>query len=111
MIIPYGNNNVTAIEKNDTVNRWINNEYVYTSGFPSDRAKSWIGTFEYLRKPVSLKVGNQNLCEIPNAQNLGNGIVMPPSYFVAHGLFDAIESGISTTAIPINGWTEYKETK
>jgi hypothetical protein len=111
MIIPYGNDNVKAIVKSDSIYGWVSNDYVYTSGFPSDRVQSWISTFEYLRKPVSLRVGNQNLCEIPRVENMGNGIVMPPSYFVAHGLFDAIESGISTTTFPINGWTEYKETK
>jgi hypothetical protein len=111
MIIPYGSDNVKAIVKTDSAYGWVNDEYVYAAGFPSTSVQHWITTFEYLKKPVSLKVGNQNLCEVPNTGNIGNGIVMPPSYFVAHGLFNTIESGISTTSIPINGWTEYKETK
>jgi hypothetical protein len=111
MIIPYGNDNVQAVVKQDSLYGWLDKNYVYTAGLPSQRVKAWIATFEYLRKPVSLKAGNQIICEIPNAANAGNGIVMPPSYFIAHGLFDRIEGGICTTGIPINGWTEYKETK
>ena len=110
ILIPYGNDNVKALVKQDSVYGWLDNNYVYNSGFPSARVKAWISTFEYLRKPVSLKAGNQNICEVPNAANAGNGIVIPPSYYIAHGLFDQIESGISTTEVPLNGWTEYKET-
>lgn len=110
ILIPYANDNVQAVVKQDSVYGWLDKNYVYNSGFPSPRVKAWISTFEYLRKPVSLKATNQNICEVPNAANAGNGIVIPPSYFIAHGLFDRIESGISTTEVPLNGWTEYKET-
>ena len=27
-----------------------------------------------------------------------------------HGIFDEIEGNISTTKVPVNGWTDYKET-
>jgi hypothetical protein len=36
---------------------------------------------------------------------------MPPSYLVNTGVFKEIVGGISTTPVPLNGWTEYVETK
>jgi hypothetical protein len=49
-------------------------------------------------------------CEIPSADQTGNGLIVPPSYLSKHGIFNEIEGNISTTKVPVNGWTDYKET-
>ena len=72
--------------------------------------EEWINNFEYLKQDVKLMPGIYTFCEIPSAEYAGNGIIIPPSYFSNNDIFNTIEAGISTTDVPINGWTEYKET-
>lgn len=111
-IIPkYSGNNVWAIVKRDTTYGWLDRSFVYTEGFPSKNIEEWITNFEFLKEPVQLKAGQYIFCEIPSPDYAGSGIIIPPAYFSKHGIFDEIEGGISTTKVPINGWTEYKETQ
>jgi hypothetical protein len=107
MIIPVQKENVLAIVKQDTTFGWVNNNFEYTPGFPSPEIETWVKTFKYLSKEVVLKDGNQVYCEIPNKEFAGYGIIMPPSYLVKHRLFDEIVSGVNTTKVPMNGWTDY----
>jgi hypothetical protein len=111
LIIPYGRNKVWAIVKRDTTYGWLDEEFTYQSGFPSNAAEEWMKGFDFLKKEIQLKAGNQNFCEIPSPNEAGNGIIIPPRYLSFYGIFDEIEGSISTTPIPINGWYEYKETK
>ncbi|HEY5750155.1 MAG TPA: hypothetical protein VIU12_29015 [Chryseolinea sp.] len=111
MIIPYGRENILCIVKQDTVYGWVNDALVYTAGFPSEKTKEWVNSFGFLPKDIRLANGAQTLCEIPAEGNAGYGILMPPSYLVKTGLFEEIIEGISSTPIPMDGWTEYVEAK
>jgi hypothetical protein len=112
VIIPYTDaNSCFAIVKKDTLYGWVTRNFEYHDGFPNERAKEIIDNYEFLPKNLRLKGGDQAFCEIPNKEYIGNGIVMPSTYLVANGLFKEIEGGITTTEVPMNAWTEYKETK
>jgi hypothetical protein len=110
LIIPYGRENAWAVVKKDSTYGWIDQQYKYTAGFASKRMEEWFTNFEFLKQSITLKSGNYLFCEIPNPDYAGNGIIIPPAYFSSNGLFDEIESGIITTKVPVNAWTEYKET-
>lgn len=110
IIIPYRNTDVKAIVKTDTTFGWLTDTFEYKKGFPSAEAKKWVKSFSFL--PTSLRIHHEStaMCEIPRLDDTGYGIVMPPSYLVKNGIFKEIVGGITTTPVPINGWTEYVET-
>jgi hypothetical protein len=110
MIIPYQRKNCFAIVKKDTTFGWISNDFSYTQGYLDSSMKEAIENYEFLPKNLRLQAGQQSFCEIPNSENMGYGIIMPSTYLVANGLFDEIESGITTIPQPIHAYTEYKET-
>lgn len=110
LIIPYNNEGAWALVKQDTVFGWLDNEFKYTPGFVSAKMEEWYNNFEYLKQEIRLAPDSYTFCEIPSAEYAGNGIIIPSSYFSINDIFRTIESGISTTEVPINGWTEYKET-
>lgn len=109
LIIPYNRNDVWAVVKKDTTIGWLNQEFQYQVGFPSPRVERWYYDFEFLKQNIRIAAINTNFCEIPSPPYAGNGIVVPPSYLTKYGIFDEIEGGISTTSVPMNAWTEYKE--
>lgn len=111
MIIPYDKENAFAIVKQDSVYGWLDTEYEYHAGFPSEGAESWVKEFDFLPKDMRLKGDSKTFCEVPNKDYAGNGILIPPSYMVKTGLFEKVIGGISTTPVPLNGWTDYVETK
>ena len=111
MIVPASFNNTFAIVRQDSVVGWLNNYHEFQEGFPSTDVQNWFERFTYLHKNLRLAAGNQVFCEIPSQDHVGNGILMPPSYLVKHGVFEEIEHGIVTTQAPVHGYTEYKETK
>jgi hypothetical protein len=111
MIIPYNKDGAFAIVKNDSTYGWLDTKYEYHEGFPSSNAQQWVDRFYFIPSNLSLKSGNQAFCEIPLEGQAGYGIVMPPTYLVRMGIFNEIEGGITTTKVPMNGWTEYKETE
>jgi hypothetical protein len=109
-IIPYGREDAWAVVKQDSTYGWLDFHYKYTAGFASKRMEDWFNNFDFLKQSISLKAGNYAFCEIPSPEYAGNGIIIPSSYFLSNGIFDEIEGGISTTKVPVNAWTEYKET-
>jgi hypothetical protein len=109
LIIPYNREAVWAIVKKDTTIGWLNREFQFQAGFPSPRVERWYTDFEFLKQNIRLDASNTKFCEIPSPQYAGNGIVVPPSYLTKYGIFDEIEGGISTTSVPMNAWTDYKE--
>lgn len=111
LIIPYGLDDVWAIVKQDTTIGWLDGKFQYQAGFPSQRVKRWFNDFEFLKRNIRLSATNTSFCEIPSPDHTGDGIIIPSSYLSKYGIFDEIEGGISTTRVPMNGWTEYKETR
>jgi hypothetical protein len=108
MIIPYEKDHARAIVKQDTVYGWIDEAYQYQSGFPSAQAQKWVRSFAFFPKDLKLKADSViSFAEVPNADGAGSGIVMPPSYLVQTGIFNEVIVGISTTKVPLNGWTDY----
>lgn len=110
LIIPYGRDHVWAIAKQDSVYGWLDGQFSYHEGFPSTQVEQWVSKFEFLKQNIRLKPDMHTFCEIPSADQTGNGIIVVPSYLSKHGIFDEIEGNISTTKVPVNGWTDYKET-
>jgi hypothetical protein len=105
-IIPYSN---LFLVKADTTYGWLDQAFLYHTGFPNPAAGQWLKNFEFLRQPILIAAGKQTFCEIPSGQFAGNGLLPMPSYLYKFGVFQEIESGISTTAVPIEGWSEYVE--
>jgi hypothetical protein len=101
---------VWAVVKQDSTFGWLNRDFQYQSGFPSVQVERWFNDFEFLKRTIRLAASNTAFCEIPSPKFTGNGIIIPSTYLSKYGIFDEIEGGISTTSVPINGWTEYKET-
>lgn len=110
LIIPYSRekNSWAIVNQNGTYG-WIDEQFRYTAGFSSKRMEEYVNNFEFLKQSVSLKNKNYVFCEIPSVEFAGNGIIVPPSYYSGNGIFSEIESGITTTSVPVNAWTEYKE--
>ncbi|NBW34649.1 MAG: hypothetical protein EBR30_06430 [Cytophagia bacterium] len=109
LIIPYNAENAWALVKKDTAFGWLDDAYQYTPGFASAKMEAWFNNFDYLKQEIRLVPDNYTFCEIPDEKFAGNGIIIPPAYFSKNGIFPVMESGFSTTEVPINGWTEYKE--
>jgi hypothetical protein len=109
LIIPYDGDNAWAIVKQDSTYGWLDKQYKYTAGFSSTRMEEWFRNFGFLKHSLNLVNNAYSFCEIPNAGYAGNGIIMPPSYYSTYGIFNDIESGITTTSIPLHAWTEYIE--
>jgi hypothetical protein len=85
-------------------------QFIYHPGFPSVQIEQWVNKFEFLKQNIRLKPDMHTFCEIPSPDQTGNGLIVPPSYLSKHGIFDEVEGNISTTKVPVNGWTDYKET-
>lgn len=110
VILPYTFDQAKGIVKKDSVYGWLDQQYVYHEGFPSSRAEKWVNDFDYLKRPLTFRDGNTVFAEIPAPDHAGFGILVPATYLVKTGIFNTIEGGISTTKVPLNGWTEYIET-
>lgn len=111
MVIPYQKGSAFAITRQDTLYGWIDRSFHYNEGFPSPEAADWVLSYEFLPTNLRLKADSTiAFAEIPHIEWAGFGIVVPPSYLVKTGIFNEVITGISTTAIPISGWTDYVET-
>ena len=103
MIIPYEKAEVYAITRTDSTYGWIDNEYQYHEGFHSPEVEQWVKTFQFLSAELTIESGKQALCEIPNSDYTGWCIAIPPSYYVKTGLFNAIETDITSWDMPEGG--------
>lgn len=106
MIIPYTSD--VIIVKQDSSYGWVGNDLVYHSGLADSTTLKWVHHFGYLKKNFSFDRGSYALCEIPLDQRSGYGILLPPSYLVANGIFGDIEGGIGNSRGP--SWKEYIKT-
>jgi hypothetical protein len=111
LIIPYHQSGAIALVKQDSVYGWLNGEKQFVTGFPSKEAEQFVRTYSFLPADLRISYELEGLCESPDAAQIGSGCVMPSSYLVASGIFNRVINGITTTKIPMNGWTEYIETK
>lgn len=111
IIIPVASDSTFAVVRQDTTFGWFTADYKFRQGFPSKKVGDWVQNFSYLKKNLRLASELQSLCEIPLQDYLGSGIAMPPSYLVKAGIFEEMEDGIATTPVPLNAYTEYKETE
>lgn len=106
IIIPY---NTQYVVKNGSAYGWLDDRFIYHEGFSSVAAENWVKNFEFLKQPVLIAPIRQAFCEIPSEDYAGNGILPMPSYLSKYGVFKEIESDISTTDVPLHGWSEYRE--
>ncbi len=110
MIIPYPAEE-TLIVKKDSVYGWFNAAYqYYPSGFSSPTAEKYVKQFQFLPSQFVLGEKKQVLCEIPNAEYLAYGIIIPSSYWTRTGIFNEIIGGFTIGDLQRNAWTEYIET-
>jgi hypothetical protein len=109
MLMPYGQEDIHAFTQTDTTYGWIDAQFQHHEGFPSTNAAEYVRTFQFL--PKDLTLDNQlALCEIPNEEHAGIGMIIPPSYFVKLGLFEQVITGMTTTDMPFAGWNGYIKT-
>lgn len=111
MIVPYNLGGAYAIVKTDSTYGWFDDTFQFTAGFPSTDAEKFIMSYGFLPQQLKITMEFQGIAEIPDREEIGRGWIMPPSYFVATGVFPPVIDGISTTKVPMHGWTEYVETK
>jgi hypothetical protein len=105
-LVPYEDNQVYALAKNDTTYGWISTSYEFKPGFPSKDAEKFILNYEYLPDQLTLGYNNQDLCEIPSEQYIGEGILIPPSYLTHSGLFQEVINNFSMSNNLYRGNTE-----
>jgi hypothetical protein len=110
MIIPYKKESAIAIVKSDSTYGWIDEASQFHSGFPSLAAEQWVGAFGFIPSAMKISKHTEGICESPTETQIGRGVFMAPSYLYRTGVFERITDGISTTEIPMHGWTEYIET-
>ncbi|MBT1711190.1 hypothetical protein KK062_23300 [Fulvivirgaceae bacterium PWU5] len=109
MLMPYEQEDIHAFTQTDTTYGWIDALFQYHEGFPSIKAEEYVRTFQFLPKDLTLD-NQQTLCEIPNEEHAGIGMIIPPTYFVKLGLFEQVITGISTADMPFAGWNGYIKT-
>ncbi|MEQ1586751.1 MAG: WG repeat-containing protein [Cyclobacteriaceae bacterium] len=96
LIIPYVTQETKALVKIDSVYGWLDPNFIYHAGFPFDEAMDYLNKFSFLEKPLRLDGKEQPLCQVPDPEEIGNGIIIPPSYLVRYGIFDPILPGFVT---------------
>jgi hypothetical protein len=110
MIIPYRIGEAIVIVKNDSTYGWIDGNGQQHSGFPNLASEAWVSSFGFVPSNIRISNDSDGLCEPPTEAQIGRGIFMPASFLVHTSIFDRVVDGISTTAVPMHGWTEYIET-
>jgi hypothetical protein len=105
-LIPYDENGVYALAKTDTTYGWITTSYDFKPGFPSKEAEKFILNYEYLPDQLTLSNNNQTMCEVPNEENIGYGVLIPPSYLTNSGLFQEVIGGFALGSNTYRGNTE-----
>lgn len=111
ILFPYAEDGIFCLTKTDSSYGWYDNQMTYQQGFNSKDAEEWIRSFSFIPGNLQFNDSAFSLCEIPRGDDAGYGIIMPPSYLVKSGIFNPIIGGISTTEVPLNGWTEYVQTE
>jgi len=96
LIIPYITQETKALVKVDTVYGWLDPDFIYHPGFPFNEAMDYINKFSFLDKPLRLDGTEQPLCQVPDPEEIGNGIIIPPAYLVRYGIFDPILTNFVT---------------
>jgi hypothetical protein len=104
-LVPFNEGLSIALVKNDSSYGWLDKNYTYHDNFPSPRAEKWVTELTYLTSDT-LRVGNgyQDVAVImfpwtEEFQYRGNGLVIPPAYLVANGIFPLVKSGFITPII------------
>jgi hypothetical protein len=107
LVIPYLKDQTKAIVKIDTTYGWLDSYYIYHDGFQSKQMQDYINNFFFLDEKIELSFDSQPLCQIPNPELIGDGIIIPPVYLVRYGLFNPIMSGFVTGYEGFYSSTEY----
>lgn len=110
LIVPYRRGDIYTLVKKDTTYGWISTEYVFNEGLPSGDLERLMHEFEFLPTEFTFSEKTVAMCEIPNEEYVGYGIVMPPSYWTANGVFSEIIGGFTIGDVYRNAYTEYIET-
>ncbi|MEP2668672.1 MAG: WG repeat-containing protein [Cyclobacteriaceae bacterium] len=96
LILPYSNDSVYALTKMDTLYGWVDKlDFSYHSGLDSALVK-YIDNFNFLERAVVISAENTTMTEILNIENMGFGIVVPPTHYVKANVFPEIVSDIHT---------------
>jgi hypothetical protein len=111
LIIPYGRDGAKVIVKSDSAYGYYDEQYQFTAGFPNDDAAAYVKSFKFIPANLHIDIESYALSEIPRRDHAGDGIVVMPSYLAATGVFEEVLHGISPTEFPLNGYTDYVETK
>jgi hypothetical protein len=110
-IIPHMRGDIFALVKADSVYGWISNNYEYNIGLPDGDLERLLREFEFLPGQFTFDESTVTMCEIPNEEYVGYGIVMPPSYWVKSGVFPEIMPGFTVGDAYRNAYTEYVQTE
>jgi hypothetical protein len=99
-LIPYNEGSCVGLVMKDSVNGWLDKEYVLHEGFPSKKAERAVNEFEYLTGNKFLYSNDEN--QIINVLSpidevsAGTGIVIAPTYLVKMGLLPQITDDFLT---------------
>lgn len=110
LVIPPPSEKQWAIARMDTTWGVISNDFHFTPALDSITI-DWVDNFRFLGKSIRLSCENYSCAEIPHVDHVGYGVVIPPSYLVANGIFSEIQAGFCATNGPLNAYTEYLESK
>ncbi len=96
-VIPYSADRARAIVKRDTTSGWLDNEFVFHSGYPSPEAKQFIDSYEFLAIKMTVSDSLYTLCRIPDPHYIESGTLVLPRYLVDYGLFRPVMTDIIYT--------------
>jgi hypothetical protein len=90
--IPYSNGNSFAIVKSDSVHGWLDKQFNFHDGFPSDHAKTFYTSYNFLSTNLDISDSTYSLCRIPSPDYIIYGSIVPPAYLVEYGLLSRFEN-------------------
>jgi WG containing repeat len=104
-VIPYSADGARAIVKLDTANGWLDNNFVYHTGYPSVEAKQFISSYKFLAIKMTVNDSTYALCRIPLPRFIESGAVVLPKYLVDFGLFNSVTTDLIFSQL--GGTSEY----
>lgn len=110
MLVPSDDDGVFFIVKSDTTYGYINDSFEYVAGLP-EGAQKYIDHYGFFPDNYTFSASNNVVCEIPNEDYLGSGVIVPPSFWIKSKLFEPVISGIVIEGMAFRAYREYIETK
>jgi hypothetical protein len=91
-IIPYTELNVDAIAlvKKEEQHGWLDKNYQYFEGLPSNNANIYLKKYAFLNNKTTINKETTVITEVLHPEHIGYGIVIPTQHYVINKLFTEV---------------------